>query len=71
MNETTKAVLKDIVNDIFEEMDELTENKTEQENWWQLLAYATSLSRIKMRVDEDAWQDFGLDVDIDGKYLQA
>ena len=71
MNETTKAVLKDIVEDIFEEMDELTENKTEKENWWQLLAYTTSLSRIKMRVDEDIWQDFGLDIDIDGKYLQA
>ena len=71
MNETTKAVLKDIVYDIFEEMDELTENKKDKENWWQLLAYATSLSRIKMRVDEDVWKDFGLDIDIDGKYLQA
>ena len=69
MNETTKAVLKDIVDDILEEMDELTEDKNKKENWWQLLAYATSLSRIRMRIDEDVWQDFNIDFDIDGKYL--
>ena len=60
MNETTKAVLKDIVHEILEEMDELVENKEEKENWWQSLAYATVLSRIKMRIDRDTWKDFNI-----------
>ena len=69
MNETTKAVLKDIVSDIFEEMDEIKSEKDDLYNSGQLIAYATVLGMIKMRVDEDYWKEFGIDGDIDKTYL--
>ena len=71
MNETTKAVLKDILYDIFEEIDEVSAQKKDSYDSGQLLAYATVLGRIKMRVDADEWKNFGIDFDIDEKYLQA
>jgi len=69
MDKVQADYMKDLVSDIFEEMDELAANKKEKENWWQTLAYATVLGRIKSYIDEDGWKDFGLDIDIDKKYL--
>ena len=70
MDKIQAAYMKDLIYDIFEELDEIKEEEKSEYNSGQSLAYATILSRIKMRIDEEAWKDFNIDFDIDGKYLQ-
>ena len=69
MDEIQAAYMKDLIYDIFEELDEIKEEKRNDYYSGQSIAYATVLGRIKSYINEDDWKDFGLDIDIDGKYL--
>ncbi len=62
-------LLIEIIEGIKEEADEIMrENKTAYENG-QLLAYATSLGIIKDCLAGEDLKKYGLDYDIDKKYL--
>ena len=71
MNETTKAVLKDIFDDILEQLDEVKSDINDSHNRGRLLAYVDTLKTVRSYIDKDVWRDFGIDFDIDSKYLQA
>ena len=71
MNETTKAVLKDIVLNILEELDDIKENKKDLFDRGQITAYTHILRTMTGYADDDELKHIGLDFDIDRKYLQA
>ena len=69
-NEIQTAFLKDIVFEIFEELDEIkNQNEKNLYEAGQTAAYTHILRTIKPWIDEDELKDFGLDLDIDKKYL--
>lgn len=64
--------LKVIINYIKEFADkDLEEYKSQPDNVLsgKLMGYASSLKLIKDEIDEDEWKNYGLDFDIDKKYL--
>lgn len=65
-----KNVLTEAVNEIIIEANEVLQNSknTDYENG-QLLAYATALGIIKDTLSGYNLKDYGLDFDIDEKYL--
>ena len=69
MNETTKSVLKDIVLDIVEQLDEIKLDKKNPINDGQNLAYVDVLKTISTYADDDEKNEIGLNFDIDKKYL--
>ena len=69
MNETTKAVLKDITDDIIEQLDDVKSDTDDSHNRGRRLAYIDVLKTVRSYIDEDAWKDFNIDFDIDRKYL--
>ena len=64
-----KELLIEIVEEIQSEADEILKEKKTEYNYGQLLAYATSLGIIKTCLAGENIKDYGLDYDIDKKYL--
>jgi hypothetical protein len=70
MNETTdNGVLVEIIDEITAELDELSEEEKTDYNNGQMLAYANALGIIKTCLSGYDLKEFGLDYDIDKKYL--
>ena len=70
MNETTdNGVLVEIIDEITAELDELLEEEKTDYNNGQMLAYANALGIIKTCLSGYDLKEFGLDYDIDKKYL--
>ena len=69
MDRIQAAYMRDFINEIFEELGELTEKERSDYNDGEINAYTHMLRTIKINIDEDAWGDFGLDFDIDQKYF--
>ena len=65
-----KNILLEIINEITAEADEVleTKNKTDYENG-QLLAFSTALSIIKDSLSGYDLKEYGIDYDIDNRYL--
>ena len=64
-----KDLLIEIIEEIQKEADEILQEKQTDYEYGQLLAYATSLGIIKTCLASENLKDFGLDYDIDKKYL--
>ena len=64
-----KDLLIEIIEEIQREADEILKEKQTNYDDGQLLAYATSLGIIKTCLAGENLEDFGLDYDIDKKYL--
>ena len=69
MDKIQAAYMRDLIREIFDELDEIKKDEKCEHNFGQSLAYATVLGIVKSYIDEDDWGHFGLDIDIDGKYL--
>ena len=64
-----KDLLAEIVEEITEEADELLNEEKNEYNSGQMLAYATALGIIKTCLSGYDLKEYGLDYDIDKKYL--
>lgn len=64
-----KDILLEVVEEITAEADELLEEGKNDYTSGQLLAYATALGIIKTCLAGEDLDEFGLDYDIDKKYL--
>lgn len=64
-----KDILIEIVDEITAEADELLKEKKDDYNNGQMLAYATALGIIKTCLAGQDLKKYGLDYDIDKKYL--
>lgn len=68
--EENRDILLEIIEEIKEEADEVKEeNKTSDYEQGQLLAYVTALGIIKTCLAGYDLKEYGLDFDIDKKYL--
>ena len=68
-NTINPNIIKDFIYDIKENLDEITEEKNDDLNYGQRLAFTHMLRTIKGYILEEQYKDFGLDIDIDKKYL--
>ncbi|MDR2168198.1 MAG: hypothetical protein LBE35_10180 [Clostridiales bacterium] len=68
MNETTKLVLRDIVHNILEELNEIKSGTRDEYHGGQINAYTHILRTMTGYADADELRDIGLDFDIDRKY---
>ncbi len=64
-----KDLLIEIIEEIQREADEILQEKQTEYDDGQLLAYATSLGIIKTCLAGENLEDYGIDYDIDKKYL--
>lgn len=64
-----KDILGEIIEEITSEVDELLEEEKNDYNSGQMLAYATALGIIKTCLSGYDLKEYGLDYDIDKKYL--
>ena len=62
------SYLKDLIYDVRECLDELNDEKRDDLNDGQRLAFTHILRTIQPWIDETELKDFGLDFDIDRKY---
>ena len=69
MNAVNNNIIKDFIYDIKENLEEIREEKSDDLNYGQRLAFAHMLRTIKGYILEEQYKDFGLDIDIDKKYL--
>lgn len=64
-----KDILVEVIDEITAEADELLNETKDDYNNGQMLAYATALGIIKTCLSGYDLKEFGLDYDIDKKYL--
>jgi hypothetical protein len=69
MDNIQAVYMKDLVNTIFEELNELKSEEKNDLNYGKSLAYAYVLGIIKGSIAEEAQSKYGLDIDIDKIYL--
>jgi len=69
MTKIENTYMQDLVIDILEQLDDIKSNQTDSFNDGRVLSYVDVLKTIKSFIDEEAWGDFGIDFDIDKKYL--
>ena len=64
-----KNILIEIIEEVTSEADEVLEKERDDYNYGQLMGYATTLGIIKTCLAGEDLKAFGLDYDIDKKYL--
>lgn len=67
--EKNKNILIEVIDEITAEADDLLKESKDDYNSGQMLAYATALGIIKTCLAGEDLKEFGLDYDIDKKYL--
>ncbi len=71
VNDLENNILLEVISEIIIEADELMDDERTAYTSGQLLAYATALSIIRDSLSGYDLKEFGLDFDIDKKYICA
>jgi len=69
LNEKESGLIKDVVNELLSEIEAIYNEKDDLYKKGQVLAYANTLGIIKGVLQGYDLKEYGLDFDIDKKYL--